>query len=56
MTVEERKVVFLDEIKEVCKYWDMSISHQDGHGAFILEPYNESNIDWLKYAQVEIYD
>lgn len=28
--------VFLAEIAEVCKKHDMSIGHEDGHGAFII--------------------
>lgn len=43
---------FLKEIENVCKKHNMSISHEDGHGAFIIEKFYESNIKWLKEAAV----
>ena len=43
----DRMRKFLEEIDEVCRKHGLSISHEDGHGAFIVEKYNESNIDWL---------
>lgn len=39
---------FYNEIDEVCKKYNLSISHEDGHGAFILEEYSKKNIEWLK--------
>lgn len=41
---------FFDEIDVVCKKYNLSISHEDGHGSFIVESYNKNNIDWLKGA------
>lgn len=38
---------FLNDINDVCKKHNMSISHEDGHGSFIITKYNKSNIDWL---------
>lgn len=38
---------FLEEIKSVCKKHNLSISHEDGHGAFIVDDYDEFNINWL---------
>lgn len=43
----ERMKNFLDEIHSVCKRHGLSISHEDGHGSFIIENYDERNIDWL---------
>ena len=43
----DRMKDFLDEIHSVCMKHGLSISHEDGHGAFIIEDYNERNIDWL---------
>jgi hypothetical protein len=40
-------IAFLDEIKEVCLKYDLSISHEDGHGSFIVERYSRNNLDWL---------
>lgn len=38
---------FLNEIDLVCQKYDYSISHEDCHGGFIIEKYNENNIKWL---------
>lgn len=38
---------FLKDIDLVCKKHNLSISHEDYHGAFIIEEYDEDNIDWL---------
>jgi hypothetical protein len=38
---------FLEEIKTVCEKHGMSISHEDGHGGFEIEDYDEYNIEWL---------
>lgn len=41
---------FLDEIEAVCRKYGLSISHEDGHGAFKIEPLHEVNIKWLRDA------
>ena len=41
---------FIDEIIKVMKKYNLSISHEDSHGAFIIEKYEEYNIKWLKDA------
>ena len=46
---------FLNEIKEVCKKHNLSISHEDYHGSFIIQNYDESNLEWLFEASKE-YD
>lgn len=45
---------FLQEIEEVCKRHGLSISHQDGHGSFVIERYCEYNVGWLEEASVNI--
>jgi hypothetical protein len=42
---------FINDIEEVCKKHSLSISHEDGHGSFIIEEYKESNIKWLSQAE-----
>lgn len=43
--------LFIEEIIAVCKKHGMSISHEDGHGAFVIENEdNERNFDWLRDA------
>lgn len=38
---------FLNDIKAVCEKHGLSISHEDYHGVFLVEKYNENNIKWL---------
>lgn len=47
---------FLDDIHEVCKKHNLSISHEDGHGSFIIEEYDEWNIKWLFNASKHYKD
>ena len=43
-------ISFLNEIEIVSKKYRLSISHEDVHGAFVIQSYNESNIKWLRAA------
>ena len=43
---------FLDEVLEVCKKHGLSISHEDGHGSFLIENHNESDAQWLRDSSV----
>lgn len=47
-----KQIRFLEEIEAICKKYDLSISHQDLQGAFIIEKYSDSNMEWLKDATV----
>ena len=38
---------FLEDIKLVCRKYNLSISHEDYNGVFLIEKYSEENIDWL---------
>jgi hypothetical protein len=50
----ERAKLFIEDVKKACKKHGLSISHEDGWGAFIIETYLESNIEWLEGAKIEI--
>ena len=56
--VEQSKEIkaFFKEIEETCKKHGYSISHEDAHGSFEIEKYNEVNIDWLKKANLRLND
>ena len=41
---------FLKDVEIVCKKHKMTISHEDGHGAFEIEGYDEFNLEWLAEA------
>ena len=51
----ERGAEFINEIIKVYKKFHMSISHEDKHGAFLIEPYNEVDDDWLRSADYGRY-
>jgi len=52
-SIENKKVdAFLREIVEVCKEHGFSLSHEDTHGAFVVEKYEEENIQWLMDAMI----
>ncbi len=41
---------FLEKVHQLSLKYQLSISHEDGHGAFKIEDYNENNIIWLSNA------
>jgi hypothetical protein len=41
---------FICTIEKICKMYGLSISHEDENGAFIIQEYKDSNIQWLKQA------
>lgn len=45
---------FFEEIEAVCKKHGYSISHEDRHGAFIVEKFSSDNIGWLKDASLNL--
>ena len=52
---EEKKVAeFLNEIETICKKYNLSISHEDSHGGFIIEKYDDYNIEWLKDCLIKL--
>ena len=48
--IPEDLKAFFDEIDSVCKKYNLSISHEDGHGGFIIERYNKFCVEWLRAA------
>lgn len=44
---------FFKKLEELCRKFNVSISHEDGHGAFILEDFDEFNMNWIKVAHIE---
>lgn len=49
---DKRADAFLDELEELCKKHDITISHEDGHGAFILENYDYTLQGWIRAAHL----
>ena len=51
--VESEKIdEFLLEIMQVCKKHNLTIAHEDYHGAFIIEGESESNLEWINNAHI----
>ena len=52
--VEDPKVdAFLEDILTVCRKHHLLLSHEDGHGAFLICEYSEGDPDWLRHADIE---
>lgn len=52
--MDDKVEEFLKEIDELCRKYGLSIAHEDGHGAFIIESYDEFNIKWLREAIIKV--
>jgi hypothetical protein len=42
--------MFLEDIFSVFNSHGLSLSHEDRHGAFIIDEYKNENIEWLNAA------
>lgn len=52
--IESPKIdTFLLEIESVCRKHNLSLSHEDYHGAFEVTEFDETFVDWLKDAHDE---
>lgn len=45
---------FINELIAVCKKHGLSLSHEDDQGSFVVEPYSDSNIEWLNDASTNL--
>lgn len=50
-----RRKAFLSDVEALMRKHNVSISHEDGHGAFILDDFEESNLEWLRDAHGGLY-
>ena len=48
--VGKDELAFVEEILKVYEKYNLSLGHEDHHGAFIIEPYDEVNVEWLRAA------
>ena len=44
---------FLDDIVDVYKKHNLSLSHEDLFGGFIVQEYKEKNVKWIKQAKFD---
>lgn len=49
--VENKKIdTFLEALFKLYKEHGLSIAHEDSHGGFIIENYDEANMKWMSQA------
>lgn len=48
--VTPKSKAFLQDIVSVYKKHGLALSHEDGHGAFIVADLDDSLIEWVMYA------
>jgi len=55
--IQTKKVEqFKKEIINICKKYELSISHEDCHGGFVIEDYDDINSNWFLSATDETLD
>ena len=50
MNNKERIESFMKEYEELCVKYGLSLSHEDCEGGFIIDEYNQENVEWVKEA------
>ncbi len=45
---------FLDDYENLCYRYGLSLAHEDGMGSFVIEEYDEGNIEWVKSANLGV--
>ena len=50
MNNKERVENFMKEYEELCIKHGLSLSHEDCEGGFIIDEYNQENVEWVKAA------
>jgi hypothetical protein len=51
--VENKKIdSFMEDLFKLYEKHDLSISHEDGHGGFIIEKMSDENVRWISYASI----
>ena len=49
----KRARFFLAAYAELCERHKLTLGHEDGHGAFIVEPYTPLNVSWVFNAHLD---
>lgn len=44
---------FYKQLIALYKKYNLSISHEDSQGGFIIENYNKNNVDWIMDANIK---
>ena len=54
MNREEKYSKFIEEYTALCKKNGLTISHEDSQGSFIIEDFDEYDIEWMQNAMNNI--
>jgi len=54
VTPPKRVTTFLEDLEKLCRIHNVSISHEDTHGSFELEEFDEHNIQWINRANLNL--
>ena len=46
----DKEKAFVEEVVSISRKHGLSISHEDSQGAFLIEEYQDYNIEWLRSA------
>ena len=47
---KNKLIEFKSKVSALCKEYNISISHEDVHGGFIFETYDEFYDEWFNYG------
>lgn len=48
--ISEKIAVFMREYEDLCRKHNISLGHEDGHGAFEFHEYDREYIEWVAYG------
>lgn len=52
METPTKIIQFFDEVVNLCKKYNLIISHEDGHGEFKIVPYKKLYMEWTRDASI----
>lgn len=52
MITPQARAAFLYELEMLCRKYNISLTHEDSQGSFVLESFDETKLDWLMSAYV----
>ena len=53
-STDDKALQFIEDVLKLYKKYELSISHEDTHGAFVIVQYSDENEKWLRNAIIDI--